>query len=39
MEFTTDVETADGVMPTFIACPEDGGRFAPVIAFMDIWGT
>ena len=38
-EFTAEVETLDGVMPTFVAHPEGDGPFAPVIAFMDIWGV
>ncbi len=32
------VPTDDGAMPTFITHPEEGGPFAPVILYMDIWG-
>jgi carboxymethylenebutenolidase len=37
-EFTVDLPTPDGTMPTFIAAPEAGGPHPPVILFMDIWG-
>ena len=37
-ERSIDIETADGVMPVFVTCPERGGPFAPVVLFMDIWG-
>jgi carboxymethylenebutenolidase len=37
-ERTVDIETADGVMPTFVTHPESGGPFAPVVLFMDVWG-
>ncbi|MEK9660320.1 MAG: dienelactone hydrolase family protein [Alphaproteobacteria bacterium] len=37
-ERTIDIETADGVMPTFVTAPETGGPFAPVVLFMDVWG-
>lgn len=32
------VATPDGEMTTFLAMPESGGPFPPVILFMDIWG-
>lgn len=32
------VETDAGVMPTFLVRPEAGGRYAPVVLFMDVWG-
>jgi len=32
------VPTEDGAMPTFITHPEEGGPFAPIILYMDIWG-
>lgn len=38
-ERTIDIETPDGVMKTFLTQPEQGGPFAPVILFMDIWGV
>lgn len=37
-ETITLVPTEDGAMPTFITHPEEGGPFAPIILFMDIWG-
>ena len=37
-EVTAEVKTADGIMPTFITHPENGGPFAPIVLFMDIWG-
>lgn len=37
-EKTVQVKAADGTMETFIVHPEDGGPFAPVIVFMDVWG-
>lgn len=33
-----DVPTPDGKMKTFVTYPEEGGPFAPVILYMDIWG-
>jgi len=32
------IPTDDGAMPTFVTHPEEGGPFAPVIVYMDIWG-
>ena len=32
------VPTDDGAMPTFVTHPEEGGPFAPVVLYMDIWG-
>lgn len=37
-EQTHTVTTPDGDMETFLAMPDDGGPFPPVILFMDIWG-
>ncbi len=37
-ETTTLVATEDGAMPTFITHPEEGGPFAPILLYMDIWG-
>jgi carboxymethylenebutenolidase len=37
-ERTIGIETADGVMPAFVTQPEEGGPFAPVVLFMDVWG-
>ena len=37
-EKTVNVPTADGRMETFIAHPEEGGPFAPVVVYMDVWG-
>ena len=37
-EQTIAIETQDGVMKTFVAQPESGGPFAPVVLFMDVWG-
>lgn len=37
-EQTLNVATPDGEMATFLAMPETGGPFPPVILFMDIWG-
>jgi carboxymethylenebutenolidase len=37
-ERIVDIETADGVMPTFVTHPEAGGPFPPVVLFMDVWG-
>jgi carboxymethylenebutenolidase len=33
-----DVATPDGPMDTFVTHPEEGGPFACVVVFMDIWG-
>jgi carboxymethylenebutenolidase len=33
-----DVATPDGPMDTFVTHPEEGGPFACVVIFMDIWG-
>ena len=38
IEKTIDIPTADGRMETFIAHPEDGGPFAAVVLYMDVWG-
>ena len=32
------VATPDGEMTTFLAMPDSGGPFPPIILFMDIWG-
>ena len=37
-EKTIDIPTADGRMETFITHPEEGGPFAPVVVYMDVWG-
>lgn len=37
-ERAIDVLTHEGNMKTFVACPGEGGPFAPVILYMDIWG-
>ena len=37
-EKIVDIATADGQMETFIAHPEEGGPFAPVVIYMDVWG-
>jgi carboxymethylenebutenolidase len=37
-ERTVDIPTADGRMETFIAHPEEGEPFAPVVVYMDVWG-
>ena len=34
-----DIATPDGRMETFVTHPEDGGPFAPVVVYMDIWGV
>ena len=34
-----DVVTPDGKMETFVTHPEDGGPFATVVVYMDIWGV
>jgi len=33
-----EIPTADGRMETFITHPEQGGPFAPIIVYMDVWG-
>jgi carboxymethylenebutenolidase len=33
-----EIPTADGRMETFISYPEQGGPFAPVVIYMDVWG-
>jgi carboxymethylenebutenolidase len=37
-EQAISVETTDGIMKTFLVHPEEGGPFAPVVLFMDVWG-
>jgi len=37
-EQTLRVATPDGEMTTFLAMPDTGGPFPPVLLFMDIWG-
>ena len=37
-EQTIEIPTQDGTMKTFVTYPEEGGPFAPVILYMDIWG-
>lgn len=37
-EHELQIETPDGVMTAFLAVPETGGPYPPVILFMDIWG-
>ena len=37
-EFTDRVPTADGAMETFVCHPEQGGPFAAVVLYMDVWG-
>lgn len=34
-----NVVTPDGKMETFVTHPEDGGPFATVVVYMDIWGV
>jgi carboxymethylenebutenolidase len=38
-EQLVEITTPSGAMETFIARPQDGGPFAPVILYMDIWGV
>src|SRR5437870_7076994 len=38
IEKTAAILTADGRMETFITYPEEGGPFAPVVVYMDVWG-
>ncbi len=37
-EFDIDIETADGVMPTFVARPEGSGPYPAIILYMDAPG-
>ena len=37
-EQTFQVQTPDGEMETFLAMPDGGGPYPPVILYMDIWG-
>jgi hypothetical protein len=37
-EKIVEISTADGRMETFICHPEQGGPFAPVVLYMDVWG-
>jgi carboxymethylenebutenolidase len=37
-EKTVDIPTPDGRMETFVVHPEEGGPFAPVVVYMDVWG-
>lgn len=37
-EQTLNVTTPDGEMATFLAMPDTGGPFPPVVLFMDVWG-
>ena len=38
-ERLVEITTLSGAMETFITRPQDGGPFAPVILYMDIWGV
>src|SRR5207245_5622002 len=38
LEKIIEIPTADGRMETFITHPEQGGPFAPVVIYMDVWG-
>ena len=38
-EQLVEITTPSGAMETFITRPQDGGPFAPVILYMDIWGV
>ncbi len=38
-ERMVDIATPDGKMETFVIHPEDGGPFAPVVVYRDIWGV
>ena len=38
IERTVNIPTPDGQMPTFITHPRDGGPFAPIVVYMDVWG-
>jgi dienelactone hydrolase len=37
-EKIVEIPTADGRMKPFITHPEQGGPFAPVVVYMDVWG-
>jgi dienelactone hydrolase len=37
-EKTIEIPTADGRMETFFTHPEEGGPFAPVVVYIDVWG-
>ena len=37
-EQIVNIATADGAMETFVVHPEQGGPFAPVVVYMDVWG-
>ena len=37
-EFSVNVPTVDGPMEMFVTHPEQGGPFAAVVLFMDVWG-
>jgi len=37
-ERLVQVPTADGTMETFVSHPEQGGPFAAVVLYMDVWG-
>ena len=37
-ERIVNVPTADGAMETFISHPQQGGPFAAVVLYMDVWG-
>jgi carboxymethylenebutenolidase len=34
-----DISTPSGQMKTFVTRPQDGGPFAPIVIYMDIWGV
>ena len=38
-ERTVEIPTADRSMETFITHPEQGGPFAPIVVYMDVWGA
>ena len=38
IEKTVNIPTRDGSMETFITHSEQGGPFAPVVVYMDVWG-
>ena len=38
IEQTIEIPTKDGKMNSFVIHPEEGGPFAPIVLFMDIWG-
>ncbi|MDA0652356.1 MAG: dienelactone hydrolase family protein [Proteobacteria bacterium] len=39
IEQTIEVPTKDGMMNTFVIHPQEGGPFASIVLFMDIWGV